>query len=511
MQNRHRIRAELLFGLCLVVLAVSVASARDTVDLESFHDALGRALNSNRIFEDSEYSSGRTEIQGTANALLPDSGPWGVWRLEPRGHFEIEGYGAKTVFSNGGVAVVTNRGVGYDYVLQTQPIPPLLLERVLERVGDRLEGFRENPAPAAVEWVVRDGHILLAASHDWNGDANVARLEDQLDKLLMRSKLLIGKIVEEVWRGRRDLVGELEGRTHTSLGRAEFELLVDEDDWSPWFLGTEAAAAGAYRFHVQDELYEVRNHGDRLEFIHVTAVPATMGEHERTTLLQAAAESVAGMKAEDDPDVSVAWSDDGAADLWIRLVYDLSGGVKGERIPRWYKKLWEDYGPEAGKRMAKLLEGLRAEQDQARPTSLDRDAFLRLVDDGLEELEGTEGAGPGGSWDFVLADEFDLEVHNRGDAMELWLNEQLPAAGEGSEILAAVQDAVGDRRPKHADSVHVEWYPGSDETWIVVRVVCRYDGARKGEQIHDCYHDFVYEWCRDIHGRIGKVFERFEE
>lgn len=507
-----RTRRFLSLAGCLLCLLFffSSADAGNSMDLAAFQDALGRALNANREFEGSNYAAGREEIQGTANELLPDSGPWGAWRIEPRGHWEIVGYGAKTVYSAGGVAVITNRGSGYDILFRTQPIPALLQERVTAKVADRLAEFRENPAPASVDWTLREGALLVALSHDWNGEADTARLEDQLTKFLFRAKMLIGDIVKETWQGRRDLVKEYEKRTFTSLTREEFELLVDDDDWSPWFRGTDAAKAGAYRFVVEEQPYEIRNHGDRLEFIHETPVPASLGADARARLLHETEAFAADEDAEGDPDVRVTWSDDGER-LWIRLVYDLAGGVKGETIPRWYEKLWDDYGKKAGKRTAQLLEGLDEELADDRPTHLDRDAFVQLIDDGLEELEGEEDAGPGGSWSFVLADVYDLEIANHGDAMELLIAEQLPAAGDADAILAAVREAVGDGRPKHADRVEIDWYPGSEKSWIAVRAICSYDGGRKGEQIHDCYHDFVYDWCRDVHERVQKAFARFEE
>jgi len=495
--------------LLVILLVAGVVQARDTVSLDAFHDALGRALNTNREFEGSNYAAGREEMFGTANALLPDSGPWGAWRLEPQGHFEIVGYGAKTVYSAAGVAVVTNRGAGYDILFQTQAIPPLLLDRVTAKVADRLAEFRKDPAPAAVEWDVRNGAILVALGHDWNGDANTARLEDQLTKFLFRAKMLIGDIVKETWQARKDLVDETRKRSFTGITRDEFELLVDDDDWSPWYRGTAQAARGSYRFVVEEQPYEIRNHGDRLEFIHETLVPGSLSAEARARLLSDAQAAAAKVKAEGDPDVTVTWSDDGER-LWVRLVYDLAGGVKGEKIPRWYEKFWEDFGPEMGKRTAKLLEALDDALTDDRPTRLDRDAFVQLMDDGLEDLEGDDDAGPGGAWSFMLADVYDVEVVNTGVAMELRLNEQLPAAGDADAILAAVREALGDRRPKHADEVDIDWYPGSEKSWIAVRAVCRYDGKRKGGQIHDCYHDFLYDWCRDAHERVEKVFARFE-
>ncbi len=501
MSHIRRIAAAVL--MTLVLAAPAVVSAADVIQQQAFHDALGAALNASRLFEDAKYSSGRTEVHGTASEMLPDSGPWGAWRLIPRGNWDVEGYGMKTVFSASGVAVVTNRGIGYDFAMLTQPIPAIVFDRVVEKLEDRLDDFQDRPAPATVEWGVQDGCILIAASHDWNGNANTVVLKDQLHSLILRSKGLIGDIIMHSIRERDELRDDYKDRRYTTVTREEFELLVDRDDWSPWFKGTDTAAGGTWSFVVEDEPYIIHNHGDRIEFVHQNPVPAGLGEQGRTALLEQLTAIAHKADAEDDPTVSVAWS---GSELHVSLVYDLTDGVKGDRFEKWYKKLWEDYGTDVGKKFRKVLEQIEKDRRDAKPTSLDMGAFLALIDDGLEDISLADGSGPGGSWSFIMADDYDVEVHNRGDSMELWLNLQVPDGADPEATLASAVKAVGDRRPKQADSVTVDWYPGAEGNWIAVTATCRFDGNRKGKQIRECYEHFTRDWCREMQSRILKAF-----
>jgi hypothetical protein len=89
--------------------------------------------------------------------------------------------------------------------------------------------------------------------------------------------------------------------------------------------------------------------------------------------------------------------------------------------------------------------------------------------------ESLADGGMYGAWRIIPQGHFYIEVFNHGDSMALWLNLQLHNGNDADKVFAAITKMVGDSKPK---------------------------------QIAECYHHFMDDWCRDMHKKATKVFER---
>lgn len=494
---------------------------------DNFKIHYAKAINYVNDMKSIAYSAGSTKAILASEAVFNEGRE--EWHLVVHG----ERLDNKKIFIQPARAVFVNHGKLFHYVFTSHDIPPIVYDRVNEKVANRQKDITKKYDDVEVTFSRYGNKMVLDATYDFEeGEKDIAGQSDFRAALNWESTLsrrmrfvmeesveLMSAILRETKSASKDARNELKDKSLSYLDRATFMFLID-DGYEEWEV-LDGPKEGRWDFEggETEALYEIYNYGDRLVFSFAEELPESASDAQRAEIVSSIQGQVASKPAKGASSMEVLLHPEDTNYIWIKANLALDGNVKGNQVADSYS----DFKYEYAKDFRKKIQDIYKDYDKAAEklvdnamdktySALTQEEYVLLVEGELDGLlEPAEGV-PGGHWEFVMGDEErELEIFNYGDRFVYALAMEMPedAEDQWTEITEKVQSLVNDMPAKNASSMEVTRYPEYDN-YVWIKASFSMENGIKGKDVSKQYQDFAEDYSEKLYKRIAEIMEDYE-
>lgn len=484
--------ALLILGLLLAVEAPVEAKDKNFYTAGEFEDII-------------ENAGSRTKNNGTKTASGPvpifagfEGAGTGQWRVNVSGAFGIGDNRVRTLTYP---ALIRNLGSKMEVLFLGQPIPEVLADGVLHHKGTQkaVRAWQKKFRDVPVEVGLEDNRIYLKAEYSYTDGVSEGDINGRLRYLWEACSGVIVWSYHAQDDVKDEIMKRLEGKV-TYLTESEFKLLTEDDDWDDYETEVDGVSEGAWDFSYQDRSMDLLNYGDRIVVQHTRKIPAAASDQVRAGMIEGMQKWVSKNKVK-HATTEVRWSEEDRYELVIASTFTLDGKLKGSDMIKSYQEFLDKWSAKAGDEVDSILEGLREALVKSKPERLSRADFLMLMQDDVTDFEKEHDEATEGFWSFSFH-ERGFEMYNYGDRIVLSYWKELPEASEArrTRFLAQIQQWIGKKRAKNADTMEASWHEDGDE-YIHVRATYEL-GDLKGKDLHEAYWHFKREYSEALEEEV---------
>ena len=259
-------------------------------------------------------------------------------------------------------AVIVNKGNGFEFAFNSQPIFPFIYDRVIEQKHMKkvLRDWDWNKKHKDVNLQINrstDSQIAITATYSYAGGVSDKDIRERVATLLHGARavarLAMYSSADVLEKAREDL----EKQKLTHLSKAEF-LFLTGDRISKVEKEHKEATEGYWSFIYQKERqFGMFNYGDQFTASYYHKLPEGLSEANRTEILEAVQKYVDKKSLKNASNTEAAWAPN-VKYIRVNAHFQFDGKLKGEKFHDAYWKFKDGYSKQLKKEIDKIVSKL---------------------------------------------------------------------------------------------------------------------------------------------------------